>query len=351
MDPPPSTRSPDDLSLSRIVAALLRSRYVLAGLGIAGLVLGVVVARVPAPRFQSVASFTPQQASQNPIGNFAGLAGRFGVQLGGAMSGGNSPEFYGELVRSREILEPVMVLPLDDPEGSDSVTLVELSGVSGETEGERLEEALRWFRQAALGVGVDIQTSMVTVSVTTAWPQVSQRVAQAILDRVHEFNVESRQTDARAERAFLETRVEDAKETLFTAERGLQTFLQQNRQFRDSPELTFEYERLDRELEMRQQVYTGLVEAYEQARLQEVRNTPVVTVVEHPVVPSRREARNTILKGLVGLLLGVAAGTAVVLVRNGAFAGDPESRAELRRAWRDTRGDFGRVFGRGPNDS
>lgn len=332
----------DGVSLPRIAAALLRGRTILAALAITGMVLGVLAARLPEARFRSVGSFTPQQATQNSMGNFAGLAGRFGVQLGGLASGGNSPEFYGELLRSREILEAVMTLPVEDPEGQGTTTLVELSRASGDSDGERLDEALDWFRQQALGVSVDIQTSIVTFSVTTSHPEVSRQIAQAVLDGIHQFNVRSRQTDARAERSFLETRVEDAQENLLTAEARLQRFLQQNRQFDDSPELLFEYERLEREVAMRQQVYTGLVEAFEQARIQEVRNTPVITVVETPVTPSRREARNTILKALVGLLLGLAVGAVVVVSRSGVLSADDRGVAEFRAAWREARDSFGR---------
>src|SRR3712207_7894583 len=50
---------------------------------------------------------------------------------------------------------------------------------------------------------------------------------------------------------------------------------QRNRDYRNSPELTFQQERLSREVSRVQQLYGRLSEAYEQAKIEEVRDTPV----------------------------------------------------------------------------
>jgi len=92
---------------------------------------------------------------------------------------------------------------------------------------------------------------------------------------------DTRQSQAAAERGFTEERMAEAQEELRAAENELQRFLQNNRQFQNSPELVFQHDRLQRRVAMRQQVYTSLVQSYEQARIDEVPNTPVITVVEY----------------------------------------------------------------------
>jgi uncharacterized protein involved in exopolysaccharide biosynthesis len=54
----------------------------------------------------------------------------------------------------------------------------------------------------------------------------------------------------------------------------MQAFLQANRQWANSPDLTFQHDRLERDIALRQQVYTTLVQSFEQARISEVRDTP-----------------------------------------------------------------------------
>ncbi|MGH7701841.1 MAG: GNVR domain-containing protein, partial [Gemmatimonadales bacterium] len=97
---------------------------------------------------------------------------------------------------------------------------------------------------------------------------------------------------------------EQVRADLREAEDRLQEFLQRNREFRNSPQLAFEYDRLQREVTMRQQVYTTLAQGYEQARIDEVRNTPLISIVEQPDLPVKPKSRRLILKTLLGLTLG-----------------------------------------------
>ena len=101
----------------------------------------------------------------------------------------------------------------------------------------------------------------------------------------------------------------DVGRDLRESEDKLQTFLQRNRDYRNSPQLSFEQERLAREIAMRQQVFTSVVQAFEQARTEEVRDTPVLNIIDAPEVPSmpngRGVVRLSILAALTGLLVGI----------------------------------------------
>jgi uncharacterized protein involved in exopolysaccharide biosynthesis len=300
------------------------------------------------PRLYKVsASFVSQEATSS-AGGLAGLAGQFGVRIPGA-SGGESPEFYQELLTSREVLSGVVNRSYDPEPGATnatSVPLLDLAEIGGDTEAERLERGLEWVR-GVLTSSISRQTGVVSFSVTTLWPRVSFDMSTALLEAMQEFNLRTRRTQAQSERVFLEARVSAAGDELREAEGRLQAFLQQNRQFQNSPELQFQYERLQREVTMRQEVYTGLVQAYEEAKIREVRDTPVITVLEHPVIPARREARGTVLKGLLGMILGGFLGLGVVFARE-MLSGEPTSDgAEFRRAWAETKHDLDRLrFGR-----
>src|SRR5205814_260548 len=118
-----------------------------------------------------------------------------------------------------------------------------------------------------------------------------------------EFNTKRRQTQAAVERQFIEARLAEVRDEVATAEERLARFLRTNRLFQTSPELGFEHDRLDREVMLRQQLYTSLVQAYEQARIDEVRNTPVIVVVEQPRRPVKPESRGLLVKALVSLIL------------------------------------------------
>ncbi len=330
-----------EVNLAEVMALLLRGRRTIILLALLGGLAGALVALVPPPRYRASAAFTPQEQGVPDLGGLGALAGQFGVAVPGG--GTQNPEFYQELLFGRAIAVPVLQASYQMPAATGETTLVALSEAGGDSEAERLHRALKWFREKALSATVGRTTGVVSFSVETRWPTVSYEAAQRILREIEHFNLETRQSQAEAERTFLEARLTEAEEDLLQTERRLQSFLQENRQFSNSPELQFRHDRLQRQVMLRQQVYTGLVEAYEQARIQEVRNTPVITVVEEPVLPPRREPRRTILKTLVGLLVGTGIGViAAVLTQTSRAAPDPDKEA-LARAWSETKADFLRL--------
>lgn len=66
---------------------------------------------------------------------------------------------------------------------------------------------------------------------------------------------------------------------------------------------------------MQQQVFTSLNQAYEQTRIDEVRDSPVITVVERPEVPVLPDRRRLMLKGILALMVGGMLGIFVAFGR------------------------------------
>jgi uncharacterized protein involved in exopolysaccharide biosynthesis len=67
---------------------------------------------------------------------------------------------------------------------------------------------------------------------------------------------------------------------------------------------------------MQQAVYSSLAQAFEQARIDEVRNTPVVTLVDPPNLPAEPDRRWLLAKVLLAALLGGIIGAFIGLVRD-----------------------------------
>ncbi|OGU02725.1 MAG: hypothetical protein A2W29_05175 [Gemmatimonadetes bacterium RBG_16_66_8] len=188
-----------------------------------------------------------------------------------------------------------------------------------------------------MDVAVEQRTQLVRLGVRTTSPDLSLAVVERALQLVSEFNQDQRQSQSAQERRFLGSRLGDAKQELREAEDSVARFLEQNRDFRNSPPLLFQYERLQREMTLRQTLYATLSQNFEQSRIEEVRDTPVLTVVESPQLPVRPDSRHLFFK----LLLALVGGALVGVV--GAFATD----ALLRQAPEEAAGlaDFQRLWG------
>lgn len=295
-------RGTEEVTLVQLVNVVLRHwRMVLLLPPLLAFAVGVFsLTRVRT--YTAGASFIPQ-GSGDPGNGIASLASRLGLSVVGAQT--NSPQFYADLLVSREILEAAVqthyAFPTDT--GTASGTLTELFNVEGAGPIRLRRSFLELQRR--LSIGTRVVTGVVELSVTARSPALAEQIIARLIELVNDFNLEWRQSQATAERRFIEGRLQEVRGELVQAEDALERFLEENRRFDNSPELAFEYDRLNRQVDMRQAIVTDLSTAYEQARIAEVRNTPVITLVERPVGSARPNARGTVLKVLLALILGL----------------------------------------------
>jgi uncharacterized protein involved in exopolysaccharide biosynthesis len=308
---PRSGSAGSEISLIRLLNIVLtyRSLVIACAIVLFGLVVAVTLIL---PRTYTVeSSFTPQ--SERLQSNLAGIAAQFGVSLP-APDAGASPDFYVELLESRRILGETIrtkyTFPTDT--GEVSGTLMDIFQIEGETDGEREEMALRRVGNLVESE-VDRPSGVVSFAITTENPQLSAQIARRLLDLLNRFNLETRQSQAAAERRFTEVRLAEAKEELLEVENRLQAFLEINRDLGTSPLLRFRQERLEREVDIRQAVVSALAQNYEQARIDEVRDIPVITIVEAPQTPALPDARMLLLRGILALVAGALLGALLAL--------------------------------------
>ena len=316
----------DDVSLFALGTMLLRNRWRIARWMLLGAVLAAISVANKPKLYKATASFVPQgaDASRNML---SGLAGQFGMTIPGAATT-NSSDFYSKLLRSPALLREVVTDTLRVmEEGGRAVSFIELFQIEPGSAKLREELAIRQLR-SMVNTSVDKTTGIVEYSLATKWPSVSLALSASLLNSLNEFNLRSRQTQAAAERQFLERRLDIANAELLSAEGKLQQFLSANRQFA-SPQLQFQRERLEREVMLRQQVVGALTESYEEAALREVRDTPLLTPIEAPTVPAlpepRGRVRRVILGAIGGALVGVLLSFLAFLAQRRKRQGNPEA--------------------------
>jgi uncharacterized protein involved in exopolysaccharide biosynthesis len=314
-------------SLLPLATTLLRSRRLLARLALLGAVLGVTTGLVKQRTYTAHAAFMPQSRRTNA--SLSGLAAQFGVALPTG-DGGQSPAFYADLMRSRELLKPLLASRFN---GQTLEHWLEPSGSTPAIRRERLIDKVTDM----IDPTVAQKTGVVRVNVSAPDPILAQQLDSALLFQLNRFNLESRQSQAAAERRFTEQRLAEVRAALRVAEDRLRAFLESNRDYGRSPQLSVQQERLSRDVTVQQQLFLTLTQAYEQAKIEEVRDTPVITVLERPEVPVRPDSRKSIVRAIIGLFLGLLLGVAIALLR-AADRGLP--RSAVSSEWRDARAAF-----------
>lgn len=347
---------PTNPSLFRLLSVLLRERTLIVACAVLTLAAVEAVTLLLPRTYTSRASFAPQ--SPQPAGNLSGLAAQIGVSLGGD-GGAESPQFYADFLRSRPMLRDVATsrFSFATDTGPVSGTLVDIVRASGETPALRRERTIErldnWITAA-----VTPKTGTVTLAVTTRDPALSRQIADRMLALINRFNLENRQTQAAAERRFAQQRLAEVSADLRAAENRLQAFLQQNRAFRGAASLEFEAARLQRDVTRAQRLTETLAEAYERAKIEAVRDTPLITIIEAPEQPVLPERRRLLLKGLLALVAGTLAGVVLAFARFVATRAETtasdeykeyavlkrEALGDLTHPWRP----IARAFGRRP---
>jgi uncharacterized protein involved in exopolysaccharide biosynthesis len=283
----------DHLTVSQWLAQTI-TRWRLIALVLAVTVVAAIIAVVLIPPvYRTRVSFVANTTSGSRLptsalsgaGPLAGIAAQFGMGAGTDPS--ESPSFYVELIRSRELVTRLLESKFRDPRGAsprDSARLVDILRLRSSNPQRRLEKGFKTMSQAITG-NYDIMTNLVILDVDAQWPDLSSAIAKRTIELVSDFNREQRVTRVRSKRVFLEDRVAKARSALDVAEDRLKTFNEQNRSWRTAPALVFDEQHLQRELDRTAELYLQLRQQYEMTLLDEVNDAARITVVDAGVTP------------------------------------------------------------------
>jgi uncharacterized protein involved in exopolysaccharide biosynthesis len=332
------------------LAQVLRRWKIVAWTTVIVVILAIVTSLVSDPVFRGKASFLAVPNNGSRLGSVgggglssllgggtSGLAQSFGIGLSSDPT--TSPEFYRSLVGSRELLTHLATSPYPDPrrplKGNGTATLVELIGPSHWPSPERRLEMTLIRLAKLVRANPDTKTNLISIQADFEYPDLAAHVANHVTALVDSFNVQQRQSRARSRRVFAEARAQDALASLRAAEDRLRDFQQANRQYQQSPELTFEQTRLRRQVEVEQEVYLGVRRELEGSRLDEVNDVPMITVVDSAVAPTYRywpkRTVMTIASVFIGMVLGILIAGSLALL-GGWAERNPGEATDLRIA-------------------
>ena len=148
------------------------------------------------------------------------------------------------------------------------------------------------------------------------------------------YLIEMRQVDGGRNRSFLDDRVAVVSGELGKAEEKLKEFRVANRRVDDSPDLLLQQDRLKRDVLMQEQIFLELQRQKEVAKIEEVKNTPVLNVLDSARRPDRPSRPRRVILVAMGFALGLLAAVSGVVLRT-ALELSPALAAALRPLGRD----------------
>lgn len=334
------------MSIAGILAALVRRWRILLGIPLLVAFTTAIAVLIMKPSYTAETSFTAagtSSASMSSLAGLASLAGQLGISAGSFQS---SSDFLAAAIQSREIKRQALLSRFPDPRGesADSLLLMDILKIEGESERERLHNGLLDLDDR-VSVAVGRRSGIVTVTVRTQWPDLSASLANRLVQLLNQFNLERQQYLSSEQSRFTGEQLRHAERALLSAERNLQNFFEANRNFANSPLLTFERDRLQRRVQLQQDVYVTLAREFEQSRIAASRDTPMLAVVDTARAPywrtKPRRKVAVVMASAIGFMLAVAVALVLDQIgRNrGAAAGEWRTLGEAATtSWAEFKG-------------
>jgi uncharacterized protein involved in exopolysaccharide biosynthesis len=311
----PGAMRPPEAEFAYVAAVPLRAWRLIVLLAVIAGLIGILIYRFVPPTYTATTSFVPEAPSSrlpSSLLGMADLAGQLGVSLGSDAA--RSPRFYTAVINSRQLVERALVTWYPNPREStrDSVTLLSVLNPAGASQNDKLANGVRTLRKMMI-TQLDNQTGVLRLSIRSRYPSLSAGIANRYVAAVNDFNARQRQSQARERRLFIERRIAAVEQELRTAESNVRSFYERNRKYDQSPQLKLEEDRLRRDLDMHQQVYTTLQREYETSRIQEVNDTPVITVIDTAVAPTVPSSPRPLAVFATAAILGALCGVLVMI--------------------------------------
>src|SRR5262245_21166787 len=250
--------------------------------------------------YRSGANFAVETTSLGNVSGVLGLASQLG--LSNIPGSGLSVTYYQQVLTSDRVLDRVALgaIPMDSM-GPKSRMFTDDQAIASPRQREKARQRL----QDHFGTSTNGRANTVSFWIEGRTPYGARAAAETVLVALNEMISEIRRHRDSAERAFLESRLDSATIRETALEDSLRTFYVTNRII-NTPNLQFIEARLKRKVDFALELVSQLRAQVEQAKLQEVHDTPVLSVISEPDIPGKRSYPNRRLVLIVALFGGIA---------------------------------------------
>ena len=245
------------------------------------------------------------------LGGLSDLASLAGVSTGGE---GLLVKLYPTILKSESVLKNVIEKKYQTRKFFQPVNLIEYWEIKAKTPAQEYESTLKSLRDL-LQVSMDNKTSVITMTILMPEPQLAADILNEVTSELDKFIRDKRTTSAGEQRKFVEGRLKEVKEDLTKSENTLKEFREKNRQVL-SPQLLLEQERLIRDVQINATIYTELRKQYELVKIEEVKNIPVINIMDAARAPAKKDKPKRSIIVLTVFFLSVAGYIGYVVVNH-----------------------------------
>lgn len=203
-----NTNDNDTIDLKKLFSLMLEKKKIVIAIIVICTIIATIVAFVLPKSYQSTTLVRVKSSTSSAMSGYAAMAAGFGIDIGGSSSA--SPESYIELMKSREVLNPII----------EKVDL---------TEEEREKLKMEDFIKKYLEITNTKKTDLITIAAYGKTPEEAQMISQGVADNFLALMTKLNKEDNSTTLKFLDERIKIAKEEMETAENKLAAYQQEHK--------------------------------------------------------------------------------------------------------------------------
>ncbi len=326
----------DEISLKELIEKgkewyqYLLSKWKLIVLaGFIGAVLGLSYSFIKKPIYTATLSFALEDEKSGGLGGALGLASSFGLDLGGSGGGAFSASNLTELFKSRSMVEKTLLSPVvvdgktislaemyiqnnewrDNWKQKPALAKLEFVPNADRKQFTRVQDSIlgeiyKYLSKSALAVAQkDKKISIISIDVSSQDELFAKYFCEALVNEVSDFYVETKSKKAKENMLILERQTDSIRRELNGAITGVA--VANDNTFNLNPALNVRRApsaRRQVDVQANTAILTELVKQTELAKVTLRKETPLIQVIDKPILPLAKEY----LGKLKGIILGGA---------------------------------------------
>ena len=306
-------------------AYLFKKKFIIIALSLTFCALGIFLAITSDKKYNAELTFVVEDPqSVGSLGTMSGLANQFGFDIGGNSSTTFSQSNILELLKSRGVVESTLMQKVKISGKEDFLIehYLKLNGIK-----ENWDEApvlnavdyhnkLTYIHDSISGniwdeiienqLSIELQsdeTNIITLSYISVNENFAKQFTETLIDEMSKMYITHQTKQARNTLDFLQDRADSVFKELELAEEEFAKIKDINQRIVKASGRLKELQ-LMRRVEVLNTMYLEIVKNLELSKLTLLNQTPIITIIDKPILPLENDGKSKTLLGILGAFLG-----------------------------------------------
>ena len=313
------------IKLSDYKAYLFKNKFIIIGFSFLFVVLGVVYAFVSDTKYTADLTFVvEEESSGGSLGAMSGIASQFGFDIGGSSSATFSQQNILELLSSRGVIESALMqsakvngktdlliehyLQIDKIKDTWAAS-DDFKGVSFHYKSSYIHDSISgviWQEIIENNLTVELKSdeaNIITLSYISLNQEFAKEFVEKLINEMSKMYIAHQTAQANKTLDFLQDRADSVFSELIIAEQQLAKAKDINQRIIKVTGRLKELQ-LMREVEVLNAMYLEIIKNLELSKITLLNKTPIINIIDEPILPLEEDKISKIVAGLLGGFLG-----------------------------------------------